>query len=227
MKTIVISDNNNLRGTIVTSENDFKTAYKKYKNIEEIIYSENSTFFVRNVGTAYSETFEASMFDGDASSFSISVNVRNKVSSNILIGEANALVIDKRLNVNNYRDLDGIEKIQSKRVGRDFVEVGIESVLNATVSDKQRHLIKTEYDKEDGVTKGIMLECQSASYFELMPVVESKIIGVLGLPPGMVFEFGKIKGSPSKAGDYRGLITLANGKTINLLIKVSRIRRMF
>lgn len=226
MKTVVITDNNELRNIIINSDNDYKIAYKKYKRPEEAFYSSNCSFMVTNGDTSHSDSFEASMFDDDASKFSVTINVRNKANTSVFIEDASLLVIDKRLNTSNYRDLDGIEKIPARKAQYDTVEIGYDSAF-ATVNDKQKHSIKTEYDKEDGITKGIMLECQSSSYFELMPVVESRIIGVVGLPPGMIFEYGKIKGSPSKSGDYRGLITLADGRTINLMIKVSRIRRMF
>lgn len=224
MKIICITDNNKLRNLEINCSNDFKNVVKKVSGPEETILDASNTVKVSNYNSELLEKNEAHTFDSDASEHSLSINVRNKVGTGVAVSIDNRLVIDKRLDTSNYRFLDNIEKVPSTKF--EPSGIGFDSI-STTVVGNANPLLNSEYKKENGVVTGLVLECQSANYLEFMPVVDGRIVGVIGLPSGMKFEYGKIKGSPTKAGEYKGLITLENGNTIGLLIKVARIRRVF
>ena len=224
MKSVCITDNNNLRNIQVNCNNDFKNVVLKSSGPEESFLNAHNTVKVLNYNSLFLEKNERHTFDCDASEHSLSINVRNKVGTGVSVHADSRLVIDKRLDTSNYRVLDNIDKAPSIKV--DESSLGFDSI-NTTVVGKVNPLLSSEYKRDNNTVTGIILECQSANYIEFTPIVDGRIVGVIGLPNGVKFEYGKIKGSPIKAGEYKGLITLENGNTISLLIKVSRIRRVF
>ena len=224
MKSICITDNNKLRNLQVNCNNDFKSVILKSSGPEESFFNANNTVKVLNCNSLFLERNERHTFDCDISANSLSINVRNKVGTGVAISIDSRLVIDKRLDTSNYRALDNIDKAPSAKVEKN--SIGFDSI-NTTVVGNANPLLHSEYKRDKNTITGIILECQSANYIEFTPIIEGRIVGVIGLPSGVKFEYGKIKGSPTKAGEYKGLITLENGNTISLLIKVSRIRRVF
>lgn len=224
MNSICITDNNKLRNLQVNCNNDSKSVVLKSSGPEETFLNCRNAINVLNYNSSISEKSGRYTFDCDVSEFSISTKVRNKVGTGVTLSIDSRLVIDKRLDTSNYRILDNIDKAPSVKVIQS--SIGFDSI-NTTVVGNANPLFSSEYKKDNNTVTGIILECQSANYIEFIPVVEGRIVGVIGLPRGMKFEYSKIKGSPTKSGEYKGLITLENGNTISLLIKVSRIRRVF
>jgi hypothetical protein len=77
-----------------------------------------------------------------------------------------------------------------------------------------------------GGLKNMILTAQKNAFFEILLSFQDRTVReVTGLPNGLVFELGRIKGVPIYSGQYPITIKLDNGSTVAGIINVSHLPR--
>jgi hypothetical protein len=77
-----------------------------------------------------------------------------------------------------------------------------------------------------GGLNSFRIVCQKYAYFEhTLNFMDSVVTSITGLPQGVIYELGSLKGSPSVSGDYPITIKLANKTALSGLMTVTQVPR--
>lgn len=110
---------------------------------------------------------------------------------------------------------------------KDFTLSNQFNAVQATVLTKMPINLYEDKSSGMGSLKNIHIELQPLAYINMkLEFPDCQVTSIKGLPPGIIFESGSIKGSPTVPGDYSIRALLTNGTYVPGKIKVHIIDRI-